>query len=97
VPACGGFRAPVVRERRYFLLRGHIRRLARIKTDEYNFVIAPSVERKHLQRADNTLLHLIAKHWTTVINQSEEDGFVAEVIAEVDIAAIFVAETSIQW
>ena len=47
-------------------------RFARIEADEDHFVVAAGIERKHLQRADDALLDLIAEHRAAVIDKREE-------------------------
>src|ERR1700730_1292284 len=96
MPARGSVRAAVMREGRHFFLSGHAGRLARIETHEHNLVVAPSVEGKHLERANDTLLHLITKHRTAVVDQGEKDGLAAKIVAEMNVAAAFIAKVKVQ-
>src|SRR5262245_18085405 len=72
VPASRRFWPAVVRQCRLLVLRRHVRRFARVETDENHVVLAAGVERKHLQLSDYGLLHLIAQHWAAVVHESQK-------------------------
>src|SRR6266852_5419481 len=94
--ARGGFGTPVVRHGRFFFPRGHLWGFAGIEADEDHLVVAPGVKGKHFQRAHDTLLDLIAKHGATVIDQREQDGLVAEIVAKANLAAGLIPEAKIE-
>src|SRR5689334_2610848 len=96
MPAGIGFRAAEMSQGLLFLFCGHLRCLAGIEAHKNNFVISPGIETEHAQHADDALLDLIAKHRATVIDESENYRFLAEVVAELNIAAGFVAEGKVQ-
>ncbi len=84
-------------ERLLFLFRSHLRGFAGIEADENNFVVAPGIERKHAQCANDALFDLIAKHGAAVVYEGEDHGLLlAEVIAKLDTATSFVAEREVQ-
>src|SRR4029077_7125292 len=97
MPAGIRFGAAEMSQRLLLLFRGHLRRLAGVKADENNFVVAAGIEADHPERADDALFDLIAKHGTTVINEGEDHRLLLpEVVAQLDAAAGFVAERKIQ-
>src|SRR6266850_7124875 len=93
-----GFRSGTAKagDHAFLFLRGHVRRFTRIKTDEHDLIIRAGVEGKHAQRSDDALLHLTAKHGTAVVDEGQDDGFLAEIFAELDGAAGLVAKRKIE-
>src|SRR5207248_3513 len=77
MPARFGFAAAKAGECGFLFLRGPFRRITRIKTDEDHFVVAAGVEGKHAQRANHTLLHLIAEHgaWSRATGPPRQEWF----------------------
>src|SRR5260370_17171311 len=79
-----------------FLFRGHLGGFAGIEADENNFVVAPGIEGEHAERADDTLLDLIAQHGAAVVDEREDHRLlVSEIVAELNAAAGFVAEREV--
>src|SRR5215469_15360699 len=70
--------------------------VAVVKADEQDFVIAARIERKHPQRTNDALLYLIAQHGAVEVDEREDDGLLAEVTAEPDVAAGLVTERCIK-
>src|SRR6266849_861146 len=96
VPARSRLRTPEMGHRRFFLLKGHVGCLARIKAYENDLVVAAGIERKHAQRPDNALLHLIAEHGASVIDQRKDDRLLTEIFAELNIAAGLIAKGEVE-
>ena len=96
MPARFGFAAAKAGECGFLFLRGPFRRITRIKTDEDHFVVAAGVEGKHAQRANHTLLHLIAEHGAAVIDERQDHGLPVKVVAKLDAAAGFVLERNVK-
>src|SRR5712664_1950024 len=93
-----GFRSGTakVRDHAFLFLRGHVRRFTRIKTDEDDLIVYAGIEGKHAERSDDALLHLTAKHGAAVIDEGQDNGFLAEIFAELDTAAGFVTERKVK-
>ena len=77
-------------------MRGHVRRFARIKADEDNFVIATGRKRQHAQGAYDALLHLVTQHRAAVVNKCQNHRLLFEIIAQLYITAVFVDERQIE-
>ncbi len=96
MPAGIRFRAAEMSQRFLFLFRRHLRSLAGIEADENDIVVAAGIKREHAQDANDALFDLIAEHGAAIVDKSEDHRFLAEVIAEPDAAAGFVAEGEVQ-
>src|SRR6266478_3000060 len=97
MPAGIRFRAAEMSQRLLFLFRGHLRGLAGVKADENDVVVTAGIEAEHAKSADNALLDLIAKHGAAVVDKGEDHRLLlAEIVAELNGAAGFVAEREIQ-
>src|SRR5215471_3292007 len=92
MPAASRLRSAEVLECCFFLLPGHVCRLARIEADKNNLVVGTGIEREHLQRADDALFDLVAEHRAAVIDESENYWLAVEVVAESDVAAGLIFE-----
>src|SRR5580700_3833179 len=97
MPAAGSCRAVEMSEDVFLFFRRHIGGFARIKTDEDHVVVAARRERKHAQRADDALFHLIAKHGAAVIDERQNNRTaVAKIVVELDALAGLVDERHVQ-
>src|ERR1700730_816784 len=96
MPARGRFGAAGVRQGCQLFLGRHLWSFARIKANEYDFVVAAGVEGEHLQRADHTLLNLIAEHGTAVINRRKQHGVATEIVAQPNVATRLISKIDVQ-
>ena len=97
MPSVGRLGPSIALQVEGLLLRCDLRRLAGVDADEDDLEVLARSQPYHLQRAGNAVHLLGAEHGAVIVNQREDGGALAEVIAQAHGLAGVVDELRVQW